>query len=63
LLEADASLRKLMFNTFNMGAGFVLALGPAEVSGAIEYLDSRGFPAWKIGIVSAGSGEVRFGGE
>jgi phosphoribosylformylglycinamidine cyclo-ligase len=63
LLEADASLRKLMFNTFNMGIGFVLALDPAEASGAIEYLDNRGFSAWKIGAVAAGSGSVIFAEE
>jgi phosphoribosylformylglycinamidine cyclo-ligase len=40
-----------MFNTFNMGIGFVLALAPADVRQAIEHLDSMGFPAWQIGHV------------
>jgi phosphoribosylformylglycinamidine cyclo-ligase len=40
-----------MFNTFNMGIGFVLALAPADVRVAIEHLDSMGFPAWQIGHV------------
>jgi phosphoribosylformylglycinamidine cyclo-ligase len=40
-----------MFNTFNMGIGFVMALAPADVRAAIEHLDSIGFPAWQIGHV------------
>jgi phosphoribosylformylglycinamidine cyclo-ligase len=40
-----------MFNTFNMGIGFVLALAPADVQPAIEHLDGMGFPAWQIGHV------------
>jgi phosphoribosylformylglycinamidine cyclo-ligase len=40
-----------MFNTFNMGIGFVLALAPADVQATIEHLDSMGFPAWQIGHV------------
>jgi phosphoribosylformylglycinamidine cyclo-ligase len=62
LLKTDESLRRLMFNTFNMGIGFVLALDPADAAGAIEYLDGRGFPAWEIGRVVNGDagGPVRF---
>ncbi|GHV64567.1 phosphoribosylformylglycinamidine cyclo-ligase [Spirochaetia bacterium] len=58
-----AAIKKLMFNTYNMGIGFVLALAPADVRRAIEYLDSRGFPAWEIGRVDTAKGEhaeVRF---
>jgi phosphoribosylformylglycinamidine cyclo-ligase len=40
-----------MFNTFNMGIGFVLALAPANVRQAIEHLDDMGFPSWEIGHV------------
>jgi phosphoribosylformylglycinamidine cyclo-ligase len=62
-LMTDGILRKLMFSTFNMGIGFVLALSGGDRAGAIEYLDSRGFPAWEIGHVEAPkgkTGEVRF---
>jgi phosphoribosylformylglycinamidine cyclo-ligase len=61
-LKTDASLRKMMFNTYNMGIGFVIALDPAESRGAIEYLDRRGYPAWEIGRVEAagGAGALRF---
>jgi phosphoribosylformylglycinamidine cyclo-ligase len=63
LLAADEKLRKLLFNTYNMGIGFVLALDPKDSGKAIEYLDGRGFPAWEIGRVAAGrgkTGELRF---
>ncbi|MDR2661800.1 MAG: phosphoribosylformylglycinamidine cyclo-ligase [Treponema sp.] len=59
-LAADAVLRRMMFNTFNMGIGFVIALDRADLPEAVELLDRRGFPAWEIGRVTAGSGEVRF---
>jgi len=63
LLKTDKNLKKQMFNTFNMGIGFVLALAPADVQLAIEHLDNMGFPAWEIGGVKAGgtnAGEVLF---
>ncbi|AEF87036.1 phosphoribosylformylglycinamidine cyclo-ligase [Treponema primitia ZAS-2] len=61
LLETDAALRKLMFNTYNMGIGFVLALAPGDSGRAIEFLNGAGFPARVIGRVEAGgSGELRF---
>ena len=47
----DAESLKLMFNTFNMGIGFVLAVSPGNVKQAIEYLDTAGFPAREIGYV------------
>jgi phosphoribosylformylglycinamidine cyclo-ligase len=63
LLGSDEKLRKLLFNTYNMGIGFVLALDPKDRGKAIEYLDGKGFPAWEIGRVVAGrgkAGELRF---
>jgi phosphoribosylformylglycinamidine cyclo-ligase len=42
-----------MFNTFNMGIGFVLALDPADSEKALACLEDRGFPAWEIGRVEA----------
>jgi phosphoribosylformylglycinamidine cyclo-ligase len=62
-LRTDGVLRKLMFNTFNMGIGFVLALAPEDIPKAAAYLDRRGFPAWEIGRVEAPTGktgELRF---
>jgi phosphoribosylformylglycinamidine cyclo-ligase len=51
LLQTDEKLKKLLFNTYNMGIGFVLALAPEDGRRAVEYLDSQGFPAWEIGRV------------
>ncbi|MDR1971987.1 MAG: phosphoribosylformylglycinamidine cyclo-ligase [Treponema sp.] len=56
LLKKDKALAKQMFNTFNMGIGFVLALGQKDSRGAIEYLGSQGFPAWEIGRVERAAG-------
>lgn len=74
LLREDAKLRQSMFNTYNMGIGFVLALKKEDVKTALEFLDSRGYPAWEIGRLAPyekgdygahsgknpGLGEVRF---
>jgi len=40
-----------MFNTFNMGIGFVLAVSKDDVRTAVEHLDGAGFPAREIGRV------------
>jgi phosphoribosylformylglycinamidine cyclo-ligase len=63
LLKTDGALKKQMFNTFNMGIGFVLAAAPRDARRAIEHLDGAGFPAWEIGRVeqaASGKGELRF---
>ncbi|MDR0457113.1 MAG: phosphoribosylformylglycinamidine cyclo-ligase [Treponema sp.] len=68
LLKTDEVLRKQMFNTFNMGIGFVLALAPADARQAIEHLDTMNFPAYTIGKVekaadvNAAQGVLRFAG-
>ena len=51
IMRADPEIKKLMFNTFNMGIGFVLALDPADVQKAAAFLEEKGFPAWEIGRV------------
>ena len=51
ILRSDADVRKLMFNTYNMGIGFVLALAQEDVTRAAAFLEERGFPAWEIGRV------------
>ncbi|MDR2186044.1 MAG: phosphoribosylformylglycinamidine cyclo-ligase [Treponema sp.] len=66
LLKADPDIRKSMFNTYNMGIGFVLALAPEDGDRAVAYLESKGFPAWEIGRVEtapqteASPGGIRF---
>ena len=56
-------IKKLMFNTFNMGVGFVLALVPEDVPGAKAFLKDKGFASWEIGRVEKSdgtNGELRF---
>jgi phosphoribosylformylglycinamidine cyclo-ligase len=56
LVKNDMSLRKLMFNTFNMGIGLVLALDREHAAGAISRLDAEGYPAWEIGRAAPAEG-------
>jgi len=51
LLQHDEALRRSMFNTFNMGIGFVIAVRGEDAQTAIEFLDSQGYPAFIIGHV------------
>ncbi len=60
ILKDDTEFRQKMFNTFNMGIGFVLAVDKADVTTCIEFLDDQGYPSWEIGNVEAGRKEVRF---
>jgi len=64
LLKTDKALRAMMFNTFNMGIGFVIALDKRDAARAREILDDGGFPSWEIGNVYRGGPEepgVRIG--
>jgi phosphoribosylformylglycinamidine cyclo-ligase len=58
LLKSDPALRKTMFNTFNMGIGFVLALAREDAGKAIDYLDGKGFPAWEIGRAAPAGAQI-----
>jgi len=51
ILRSDPEIKKLMFNTFNMGIAFVLALAPPDVPKAQVLLEQKGFPSWEIGRV------------
>ena len=51
ILRSNPEIKKLMFNTFNMGIGFVLALTPEDIPKATAFLEEKGFPAWEIGHV------------
>ncbi|MDR2394035.1 MAG: phosphoribosylformylglycinamidine cyclo-ligase [Treponema sp.] len=57
LLKTNRNLKRILFTTFNMGIGFVLAVAPEDSLRAIEYLDSQGYPGWEIGRVLASSGQ------
>ncbi|MCL2374066.1 MAG: AIR synthase-related protein, partial [Treponema sp.] len=56
ILRSDAEIKKLMFNTYNMGIGFVLALAPKDIEKAAAFLGEQGFPAWEIGRVEKTQG-------
>jgi len=63
ILRSDDEVKKLMFNTFNMGVSFVLALAPEDVQKAAALLEEMGFPAWEIGAVEksqSSDGAMRF---
>ncbi len=47
-----------MFNTFNMGVGFVVLLPAAAAAAAIRWFESQEIPAWEIGAVIPGNGEL-----
>lgn len=45
---------KMMYNTYNMGLGMVLALPPADVDGAVSAIEAAGEKAYVVGKVLAG---------
>lgn len=48
--------RPEMFNTFNMGIGFVVLVSPQQANQAIQWFESQQIPAYRIGEVIDGSG-------
>ena len=61
ILRSDPEIKKLMYNTYNMGIGFVLAVSQSDVEKASAFLEEKGFPAWKIGEVKKVSGKDETG--
>jgi phosphoribosylformylglycinamidine cyclo-ligase len=47
-----------MFNTFNMGIGFVVLVSPTQVQLTLNWFNSQGIAAWEIGEVISGEGEL-----
>lgn len=47
-----------MFNTFNMGIGFVLIVPPAQAQQTLSWFESRGIAAYILGEVIEGAGGV-----
>ena len=45
---------KMMYNTFNMGIGFVLCVNEADVQAILNELEAMGEKAYEIGVVTAG---------
>ncbi|MBF2064408.1 MAG: phosphoribosylformylglycinamidine cyclo-ligase [Calothrix sp. C42_A2020_038] len=53
----DVSLQ-VMYNTFNMGVGFVVLVRATQVEQTISYFTSQNITAFAIGEVISGSGEL-----
>jgi phosphoribosylformylglycinamidine cyclo-ligase len=59
LAEAGAVSDEAMFNTFNMGVGFVLLLPSHQVEQAMTFFASQNIPAFAIGEVVPGEGTLQ----
>lgn len=59
LLQAKGNLEeKMMYNTYNMGLGMVLAVDSADADKTLQALEAAGEKAYLIGEVISGSREV-----
>ena len=59
MLAKEGSIEEqMMYNTFNMGIGMVLAVDPADVDATLAALAKTGDQAWLIGEVTDGEKEV-----
>lgn len=47
-----------MYNTYNMGVGFVLCVSPEDEEKVLDEMSSMKVEAYKIGYVRAGSGDI-----
>jgi len=55
LLQSKGNITdQMMFNTYNMGLGMVLAIDPADADKALEILNNNGETAYNVGSVVAG---------
>lgn len=62
LLQKTGNLEeKMMYNTYNMGLGMVLAVDAADADRTIAALAGAGEQAWAVGEAVAGGHEVVFG--
>ena len=55
MLAEDGNIEEhMMYNTFNMGIGFVLCVNEADVQAILNELEAMGEKAYEIGVVTAG---------
>ncbi|MFN0061162.1 MAG: phosphoribosylformylglycinamidine cyclo-ligase [Myxococcaceae bacterium] len=47
-----------MYNTFNMGLGFVVVVAKTDAAAALNLLKTRGVAAWEVGRIERGEGEA-----
>ncbi|HVX38732.1 MAG TPA: AIR synthase-related protein, partial [Gemmatimonadaceae bacterium] len=50
--------RREMFRTFNMGVGMIVITAAADAEGVMASAREAGIPAWQLGDVRPGSGQV-----
>jgi phosphoribosylformylglycinamidine cyclo-ligase len=55
----DVATRE-MDKVFNMGAGMIIAVAPADAAAAIESLGASGHAPWQLGELVPGTGEVTY---
>lgn len=58
LQEKGGIEEKIMYNTYNMGLGMVLAVSPDQANKAVEVLKTAGEQAWIVGGVEPGEREA-----
>ncbi|NEP19124.1 MAG: phosphoribosylformylglycinamidine cyclo-ligase [Leptolyngbya sp. SIO4C1] len=58
LQQAGAVALPEMFNTFNMGIGFVVLVAPAAAEAALAHFQAQGIAAYPMGEVIAGDGRL-----
>ena len=58
LAEAGDVSPAAMFNTFNMGIGFVLIVPPEQADQTIRWFEGQNINAYEIGSLCAGNGEL-----
>jgi phosphoribosylformylglycinamidine cyclo-ligase len=58
LAAAGNVARVDMFNTFNMGIGYVVVVPAGSAEAAIEFFGSQGVEGYRIGVVVAGDGSL-----
>ena len=44
----------MMYNTYNMGLGLVIAVDPAQADAAIAAIEAAGEKAYRVGSIEAG---------
>ncbi len=58
LADAGQLSLETLFNTFNMGIGFVLLVPPSQAAQTLSWFESQNMAAYTIGEVINGTGEV-----
>ncbi|WP_066375404.1 MULTISPECIES: phosphoribosylformylglycinamidine cyclo-ligase [unclassified Anabaena] len=58
LAQAGSVNAQAMYNTFNMGIGFVLLVPPHQAEQTVTFFQSQDIPAFVVGEVMTGEGEL-----